>query len=180
VENNAHSKIRFKMKTILYLVTIIMLLTGCETQTEISSFNPVNWEKRKAKLPAGANLIEGSTYLSIYSEVYERSEKTTHNLTATVSMKNITSKDTMYILSAKYYNTKGDLIRSYFETPVYINPLETIEIVVDQEDTSGGTGANFIFEWATGEGIHEPYFEAVMISTSGQLGISFTTQGVRR
>ena len=27
--------------------------------------------------------------------------------------------------------------------------METIEIVVDEEDKGGGTGANFVFDWAT-------------------------------
>jgi len=57
--------------------------------------------------------------------------------------------------------------------------LETVEIVIDQEDQTGGTGANFIFYWRTCSKKIEPLFEGVMISTYGQQGLSFTTQGKR-
>jgi hypothetical protein len=97
----------------------------------------------------------------------------------TVSLRNVSTTDAIYILKADYYNTKGDLIRSYFDSPIFIKPLETIEIVIDEKDSHGGSGANFIFDWATQKNSHEPVFEAVMISTSGQQGISFTTQGLK-
>lgn len=58
-------------------------------------------------------------------------------------------------------------------------PLETVEIVVDETDVEGGTGANFIFEWSKKDSTPEPLFEAVMISTSGQQGLSFTSTGIR-
>ncbi len=83
-------------------------------------------------------------------------------------------------MKADYYNTHGDLIRSYIKKPVYVKPMETIEVVIGQEDKEGGTGANFLFDWATTETAHAPVFEAVMISTSGQQGLSFTTQGIKR
>ena len=55
--------------------------------------------------------------------------------------------------------------------------METVEIVIDEMDEQGGTGANFMFDWAMKKTSNEPLFEGVMISTSGQQGLSFTTQG---
>jgi len=57
--------------------------------------------------------------------------------------------------------------------------METVEIVIDEKDQEGGTGANFLFDWSIKPNSHEPYFEGVMISTSGQQGLSFTTEGKR-
>ncbi|MBT30319.1 MAG: hypothetical protein CMO01_11730 [Thalassobius sp.] len=165
------------------LMLITFLLTGlfaCEKEKEISSFNPVNWNKRSIELNDSDSLIKGSTYLSVYSEIYSMSEHRTHTLTATVSMRNISSTDSVYIFHAEYYNTKGDLIRTYFNKPIFLRPLETVEIIIDEDDKDGGTGANFIFDWAIKNEKTEPYFEAVMISESGQQGISFTTQGIKR
>ena len=51
--------------------------------------------------------------------------------------------------------------------------------MIDEVDKEGGTGANFLFEWKLNKKANEPFFEAVMISTSGQQGLSFTTQGRR-
>ena len=118
--------------------------------------------------------------MAVYSEIYQRSEGLTYDLTTTVSIRNISSTDSVFILRADYFNTKGDPIRTYFDYPIVVQPLETIEIVIDEADKTGGSGANFIFDWATPPGAHEPFFEAVMISTTGQQGLSFTTQGIKR
>lgn len=168
------------MRFICLFLFSIFIAIGCEETKEVSHMDPVNWEKRKIKLNPTDSLVKGSTYLSIYSEIYDRSEKGTHSLTATASLRNISSKDSVYILRTDYFDTKGKLIRTYFKEPIFIRPLETIHIVIDQDDMHGGTGANFTFEWATKKNIHEPLFEAVMISTTGQQGISFTTHGVKR
>jgi hypothetical protein len=79
----------------------------------------------------------------------------------------------------EYFNTKGDLIRTYFNKMIFIAPMETVEIVIDEKDKVGGTGANFLFDWKIKPNTNEPAFEGVMISTSGQQGISFTTHGRR-
>jgi len=52
-------------------------------------------------------------------------------------------KDSIFLMNAKYYNTQGTLLLSYFEHPIYLAPLETVEIVIDEGDREGGTGANF-------------------------------------
>lgn len=163
---------------LLLFICTGFLLFSCDEPKEISSINRVNWEKRTATLPSDS-LALGSSYLSVYSEIYSLDEHETHDLTATVSMRNINSKDTIYLTDASYYNTHGELIRSYFDHPIFIAPLETVEIVIDKIDREGGTGANFLFTWATAPKSAEPYFEAVMISTSNQQGISFTTQGIK-
>ena len=48
--------------------------------------------------------------------------------------------------------------------------------MIDQKiDVTGGTGSNFLFEWAIPRNCPEPLFEGVMNSTMGQQGLSFTT-----
>lgn len=168
------------MKHPAAIIILALTLAACGYDRELSSIDPVNWEKRRITLAQPDSLAHGSTYLSIYSEIYDRNVQITHALTATVSMRNKSSTDSVYIHRADYYSTDGTLIRTYFDYPIYIRPLETIEIVIDQSDKEGGSGANFIFEWSAKKGALEPFFEAVMISTTGQQGISFTTQGVKR
>lgn len=94
-------------------------------------------------------------------------------------MRNTSLKDTVYIDKAEYFDTKGTPIRIYFEQTIFIAPMETVEIVIDEIDREGGTGANFLFDWKIKPASSEPLFEGVMISTSGQQGLSFTTQGQR-
>ncbi len=165
------------MKHIIPLLIIGLLLNSCDKKKETSSINPENWKKRTVNYTLSDSLESGTTYLSVYSQIYSMTEHRTHNLTATISMRNTNRSDTIFIQKAEYYNTKGELIRTYFDKPIFITPLETVEIVIDQTDQEGGSGANFIFEWKIKQNSNEPFFESVMISTSGQQGISFTTQG---
>ncbi len=166
------------MKTILRTLGLLLLFSACNEETqEISSIAPVNWDKRAFQQPFPDTLESGSTYLSVYSEIFTRTEQRTHNLTATISMRNPNREDSVYIFSADYFNTSGELIRTYFEQPIYLRPMETVEIVIDEFDKAGGTGANFIFDWKKASTADDPFFEGVMISTSGQQGLSFTTTG---
>lgn len=156
-----------------------LLILSCNEKKEVSSINPENWIKRAANLSPKDSLEFGKSYLSIYSQIYSLSEHKTHNLTAMVSLRNTSDLDTVYILKAEYYDTHGKPIRTYFKNPIFLAPMETTEIIIDEIDISGGTGSNFIFEWKIPENCSEPLFEGIMSSTMGQQGLSFTTQGVR-
>ncbi|MCB0379632.1 MAG: DUF3124 domain-containing protein [Flavobacteriales bacterium] len=166
------------MKKIAFIASLLLLIS-CTTEQPKIEVNNANWEEKRISLTTDSSLFVGSSYLSVYSEVYSKTEKRTHNLTVTVSMRNTSSTDSVFIKNANYYNTKGFLIREYIKAPIFILPLETVEIVINENDVQGGTGANFTFDWATRNENIEPLFEAVMISTSGQQGISFITQGTR-
>jgi hypothetical protein len=148
-------------------------------EKEISSINPENWSKRKITLSAKDSLEYGKSYLSIYSQIYSSTEHKTHNLTAMVSLRNTSDIDTIYLLKAEYFDTHGTSLRNYFNHPIYLAPLETADIIIDEMDVEGGTGSNFIFEWKVPKNCPEPLFEGVMNSTVGQQGLSFTTQSIR-
>lgn len=166
------------MKYFLYLFLFGFVLTSCKQEQEYSSIDPINWEKRMLNSFKPESTFEnGETYLSVYSEIYSLSEHRTHDLTATISLRNISPVDSVYIHSAIYYDTHGNRIRSYFENPIYLLPFETVEIVIDEADETGGTGGNFHFQWSKKLNVPAPLFEAVMISTSGQQGVSFVTVG---
>lgn len=167
------------MRYALLLFITTIGLTACEDQPELSSISPNNWEKRRATPPADSSMISGSTYLSIYSEVYGFTERQKFSLTATISMRNMNVTDTIYLDRAIYYDTHGKAIRTYFDFPVFVVPMETVEIVINERDLEGGTGGNFHFDWRADSTVNEPFFEAVMISTTGQQGLSFLTDGVR-
>lgn len=166
------------MQRILLFVLGMLLLSCAESQDTVS-VDPVNWEKRKVQYTISDSLSAGSTYLSVYSQIYSRTEQITNDLTVTVSMRNTDAKDSLYLDKATYYDTHGTAIRHYFNHPIYIAPMETVEIIIKEVDKEGGTGANFLFDWRQHPGGPEPLFEAVMISTSGQQGLSFSTTGKR-
>ena len=167
------------MKVQFILIFGMLGILSCNEQEELSSINPENWSKRTIDISKKDSLEYGKSYLSIYSQIYSTSEHKTHNLTSMVSLRNTSDKDTIYVLKANYFDTHGKHVRTYFNTPIYLSPLETAEIIIDEVDISGGTGSNFIFEWKVPLGSSEPLFEGVMNSTMGQQGLSFTTQARR-
>lgn len=167
------------MKSLFIFLLLGFLAYSCNDEGTISSTNPVNWENRRATATLPDSLERGTTYLSVYSQVYSLTEHRTHDLTVTVSMRNTSLSDTLFLQKAAYFNTHGAPIRTYFDRTIFVAPMETVEIVIEETDREGGTGANFIFDWAVLPGVPEPLFEAIMISTSGQQGLSFTTQGRR-
>ena len=166
------------IRTFIFISSIV-ILAACEDERARTSIDSVNWEDRTIMETPADSMERGTTYLSIYSHIYSQSERTTHDLTATVSMRNTNPADTIFIDNARYFDTKGTLIRTYFDKTVFLAPMETVEIVIDQVDAAGGSGANFLFDWQIKPNTREPLFEGVMISTYGQQGLSFTTEGKR-
>lgn len=162
--------------TFLYM-GMVGLLLSCTEPRELSSINPTNWENRTVKTIVSDSLEKGRTFLSIYSQIYLRSENDQSDLTATVSLHNPNVDEQIYFDKAVYYNTHGEAIRTYFDNTIYINPLETVQIVIDGIDQEGGTGANFIFDWKIKPETDEPIIEAIMISSNNNLGVSFVTTG---
>ena len=166
------------MKYRYILLLSLISLNSCDSPNRTSSSNPTSWKKHEAILPGQDSLFYCKTYLPVYSRIYQQHKNKTYNLTVTVSLRNISLTDTVYVLTAEYFNTEGDFIRSYFSKPIQLKPLETADIIIDETDNEGGTGGNFIFNWAVKDKNVEPLFEAVMISTTGQQGMSFLTRGI--
>lgn len=164
-----------KMSLILGLVSQFY---ACQEEVKQEVDTQRNQFQRNITHALPDSLLTGSSYLSVYSQIYNETEHKTYNLTATVSIRNVNSRDTIYIDNAEYFNTRGHAIRKYFKRTVYLAPMETVEIVIEENDKEGGTGANFHFDWRIKPSSNEPLFEAVMISSFGQ-GLSFTTQGKR-
>lgn len=156
------------------------LVTSCSEQKQEAVPPPVhwNWKSQTLDYNLSDSLSVGRTYLSVYSEIYSNTDHRIFHLTSTISIRNTSMKDTLFLLAADLYDPEGVKIEEYVEAPVYLSPLETVDIVVEG-GSEGGTGGNFIFEWAIGNNVPEPLFEGIMISSSGQQGLSFATKGVR-
>lgn len=167
------------MKKSIFTIIVLMVFWACENNTAVEDPIKVNWKERVAKVSIADSLEQGKSYLSIYSQIYSLSQHKKYNLTAMVSLRNTSETDTIYLLNADYHGTHGEMIKQYIDRAVYLLPMETLDIVIEESDVSGGTGSNFIFDWKTPKDCPEPIFEAVMSSTVGSQGLSFTTQGKR-
>lgn len=140
--------------------------------------NSENWSKRAISGLSRDSMYTETVYLPVYSEIYNFSEKNKQPLTVTVSIRNTSETDSVYVDYAKYFDTKGKLIRTYFDKTIYLSPMETVEIVVDEKDVEGGTGANFMFSYKAEKGVSKPLIQAVMVSSINLQGVAFVTNGI--
>lgn len=160
------------------LILLTILIIGCEQQQKVE-VHEENWHLRAVDIDGVDSLVSGKSYLSVYAQMYSFTQNQKYNLTGMVSLRNVSEKDTIYICRADYYNTEGLNVRTYFDFPIFVLPMETLEIVIAQLDVEGGTGSNFLFEWKIPVNCPEPLFEGVMNSMLGTQGISFTTHAKR-
>lgn len=115
-------------------------------------------------------------YLPVYSDIYYQDGTRRFPITATVSIRNTSLADSAFILSATYHDSYGKLLHSYINSTLLLSPLESIELVVEEEENKGGAGANFIIEWAATKYTDQLLIQSVMISTYGQQGVSFLSE----
>jgi lysine/ornithine N-monooxygenase len=116
-------------------------------------------------------------YVPVYSDIYHLDGTKRFMLTATVSVRNISLKDSAYVLNAVYNDSFGKLLRSFAAKTILLRPLESIEFVIEDAEDKGGAGASFILEWGVVKYANQMLIQAVMIGTTGQQGISFTSKG---
>ncbi len=125
------------------------------------------------------SLTDGQTlYTPIYSHIYTGNNEKPFLLTATLSIRNVDPNHSISVTKANYYETKGNLLKKYIDSPVVLKPLETLRYVIPQKDKSGGSGANFIVSWESDKPVNPPLVESIMIGTQIQQGVSFTSRGI--
>lgn len=129
---------------------------------------------RPASLPLSARQ---TVYVPAYSSIRLGSGKGKVDLATTLSIRNTSQETALVILRADYFDTSGALIHSYVRDPIAVRPLGTVEAFVPAEDKRGGSGANFLVEWAADGPITEPLIEAVIVGNSGTQGYSFVSRG---
>lgn len=129
--------------------------------------------------PAAETLFTGQTlYVPCYSHIYHGIKTRPVDLTITLSVRNTDPRRAVTLSAVEYYDTAGSLVKSYLDKPMELAPLGTAEFIVEQTDSKGGSGANFLVRWKCQSPANPLLAEAVMIGTSSQQGISFSSRGV--
>lgn len=122
-------------------------------------------------------------YLPIYSHIwYGDKDKKGHPaqtlLSSMVSIRNTDPGAAIRVLSARYYDTQGRLIREYLPTPVTVPAFATHELFVEYQDSSGGSGANFAIAWESDGEVSPPLVEAIHARLDAGRSVVFSTSGV--
>ena len=149
-----------------YLICIIVMifLTGL--------LAPVNISAEDIELSAGQTV-----YVPIYSHIYSGVKGRPFDLAATLSIRNTNPKNSISLVSVKYYDTDGKLVEDYLKKPKQLNALVSTRYIITEDDKAGGSGANFIVVWKAAQKVNPPIIEAVMIGTHSGQGISFLSRG---
>lgn len=172
-------------RVLLTSIAISVLLIGCNQQEPDP--NIVFSEKNKDLIEAlemndtvdRSQLSYRQTfYVPIYSDIYTDRDNRKVLLSATLSVRNTTLDESLYINKIDYYSTDGTFVKSYIDNTIELPAMSTLNYIVEKEEDKGGSGANFIIEV---EGINNtmtPVIEAVMIGNFSNKGFAFTTQGI--
>lgn len=133
-----------------------------------------------SKVQAADNpkLSKGQTvYVAAYSHIYIGHKGAPYFLTITLSIRNIDPSKPITISKVDYYETQGKLLKNFITEPVRLGPLASTRFIIPIKKEAGGSGANFIVEWASKKMSNPPIIESIMIGTKSQQGISFTSRG---
>ena len=162
---------------------IMMLCTACSEQVAATA-TPAQIAS-PAAAAAGSNAfaqirrpaIGQIIYVPVYSHLYYQDQQRVIDLAATLSIRNTDGAQAIQIDAVLYYDSDGNLVRSYLDEPLHLKPMASIAFVVAESDRTGGVGANFIVAWSSETQPTPPVVEAVMISAASAQGISFVSVG---
>jgi hypothetical protein len=121
--------------------------------------------------------VSGAFYVPVYSSVSMSQGKVRADFSVTLSVHNTSETRPLVLRRIAYFDTSGKMVESYLKSPVALKPFSTIEVFVPTTDVRGGTGANFVVDWAASGEIAEPVIEALMVGGIGSGHYAFTTQG---
>lgn len=128
-------------------------------------------------LPKEEVAVSGGFYVPAYSSVAMSRGKLRVDFSVTLSVHNASETQPLVVRRIAYFDTAGKQVESFLKAPVAVKPLATISIFIPTDDVRGGTGANFIVDWAATGEIAEPVVEALMVGGVANAHYAFISQG---
>ena len=131
-----------------------------------------------ARAGSEITLSAGQTvYVPIYSHIYSGLKGRSFGLAATLSIRNTDPKHPIMLMSVKYFDSDGKLVKEYLDKPAELKAMASTRYILPESDTGGGSGANFLVKWSAPIKVNPPLIEGVMIGTRSGQGISFVSRG---
>ena len=168
------------MKNLILPILSIVIFASCQNK-ESGTNSKINFPSHNYNymtLDTASLKYKETVYVPVYSDIYHNDGTQRFLLTTTISVRNISLKDSAYVINAFYNDSYGKLLRSFVKRPIFLKPLEAIEFVIEDKEDKGGAGASFILEWGGSRSASQLLIQAVMIGTAGQQGISFTSNAI--
>ncbi len=148
---------------IIHLLVLLMMAAIFESAAQAAE---------KIELSSGQTV-----YVSIYTHIYSGLKGRPFDLAATLSIRNTDPKYPITLVSVKFYDTDGKLLKDYVSEPVRLNALVSTRYIIKEAEIGGGSGANFIVTWKSEKSVNPPIIESIMIGTKSGQGISFVSRG---
>ena len=159
------------------LLALLAWLTATNARAEPNTGLLQNFANSLTTMPTQAPTVSGSFYVPVYSSVSMTPGKVRADFSVTLSVHNASESQPLVLKRISYFDTSGALVQAYLKEPVALKPFATIEVFVAVNDVRGGTGANFIVDWAATGEIAEPVVEALMVGGIGSGHYAFISQG---
>ena len=167
------------MRLLAIPVLLLSLLAGC--------FRPAAEDRREGSGHAVLKVLADPSkynpkmrqvvYVPAYAYVSWGLNEQIANLAATLSIRNVNMQDSIIVHSVRYFNSDGKELRNFVPMLSELGPGATADFVIQRDDNTGGTGANFLVEWSSAADVDEPVIEAVMVGNHGNSDVSFTSIG---
>ncbi len=136
-----------------------------------------NFAASLTAVPAEPLTVSGAFYVPVYSSVSMSQGKLRGDFSVTLSVHNASETRPLVLKRIAYFDTSGKMVESYLKSPIALKPFATVEVFIAATDVRGGTGANFVVDWAAAAEIAEPAVEALMVGSVGAGHYAFISQG---
>lgn len=162
-----------------FLVILAALSILCVLPAGAQTAGPIeqNFASSLTAIPTENLAVTGAFYVPVYSSVLMSQGKLRADFSVTLSVHNASETRPLVLKRIAYFDTSGKMVESYLKSPVALKPFSTVEIFIAANDVRGGTGANFVVDWAATGEIAEPAVEALMVGSVGPGHYAFTSQG---
>ena len=161
----------------LAILVSLSILHVSSAQAQAAGSIEQNFAGSLTAVPADPLAVSGGFYVPVYSSVSMSQGKLRADFSVTLSVHNASESRPLVLKRIAYFDTAGKLVESYLKAPIALKPFSTVEVFIAATDVRGGTGANFVVDWASTAEIAEPAVEALMVGSVGSGHYAFITQG---
>ncbi|MFK4727268.1 hypothetical protein ABIE89_008368 [Bradyrhizobium niftali] len=166
------------MRIVLWLIALLGSFASALPAAAQSKVNiEQNFADSLTALPKEELAVAGGFYVPAYSSVAMSQGKLRVDFSVTLSVHNASETQPLVVKRIAYFDTAGKQVESYLKAPVALRPLATVSIFIPTDDVRGGTGANFLVDWAATGEIAEPVVEALMVGGVANAHYAFISQG---
>ena len=158
-------------------LTALSTLDASPARAQTAGAIEQNFSGSLTAMPAESLAISGAFYVPVYSSVSMSAGRLRADFSVTLSVHNASETRPLVLKRIAYFDTTGKIVESYLKTPVALKPFSAIEVFIATTDVRGGTGANFVVDWAATSEIAEPAVEALMVGSIGAGHYAFISQG---